>query len=418
VLGGKGVSTSRGKAWERRHSLWILWTFALGFFSWIAFAYIGIRARHPRWTLWAALYASPLIVVAVLVNIPQTWYNAVLSMYFLLCPISIIHAFLVRKEYLLRLDLIMRETGDVSITSLGRGWEWRHSLWILWTLTLGYFSWIAFLYVAFRARRVRWLLWGAAYLCVYLATFLVDLQSQVGEIVTGLSIVVGIISTVHAFAIRSDYLVRLERRLQEGAGERPLLPNPFEAEYQRRIAEQSLAESQEQDVSTPHAKPADTEAPPKGSATSPHEDEDPAQTAVPSNEASSETPSLPPSEPAPKQQADAPTEAQAGTQSEGPAARHTRQPVEVSVSNVSRAERGSTLEAVAETYPLPIAYSWSLLEGVWDPRDRYREQLRHAENMLAFLGSVSLALLDDGHYEKAQLDLKVPWQGGISFGAW
>jgi hypothetical protein len=59
-----------------------------------------------------------------------------------------------------------------------------------------------------------------------------------------------------------------------------------------------------------------------------------------------------------------------------------------------------------------------LLEGLWDPRELYREQLRHAENMLAFLGSVSIAILDDQDYEKAQLDLKLPWQGDISFGAW
>ena len=72
---------------------------------------------------------------------------------------------------------------------------------------------------------------------------------------------------------------------------------------------------------------------------------------------------------------------------------------------------------VADTYLLPIAYSWSLLQGIWDPRDRYREQLRHAESILAFLGSVSLAILDEADYGRARLDLKVPWQGGISFGA-
>jgi len=38
--------------------------------------------------------------------------------------------------------------------------------------------------------------------------------------------------------------------------------------------------------------------------------------------------------------------------------------------------------------------------------------------MLAFLGSVSLVILDEEDYERAQLDLRVPWQGGISFGAW
>jgi len=38
--------------------------------------------------------------------------------------------------------------------------------------------------------------------------------------------------------------------------------------------------------------------------------------------------------------------------------------------------------------------------------------------MLAFLGSTSLAILNPQDYERAQIDLRVPWQGGISFGAW
>jgi hypothetical protein len=38
--------------------------------------------------------------------------------------------------------------------------------------------------------------------------------------------------------------------------------------------------------------------------------------------------------------------------------------------------------------------------------------------MLAFLGSVSLALLDKGEYEEAEIDLRSAWHGGISFGAW
>ena len=42
-------------------------------------------------------------------NLSQTWANATFYMILVLCPVSIIHAFLVRKEYLLRLDLIKRE---------------------------------------------------------------------------------------------------------------------------------------------------------------------------------------------------------------------------------------------------------------------------------------------------------------------
>ena len=128
-----------------------------------------------------------------------------------------------------------------------------------------------------------------------------------------------------------------------------------------------------------------------------------------------ETPPEPTIETAPGARPEAPKQAPTGAPKEPrPRAR----------ANVD-ADHGATPESppptpgrIADTYPLPLAYSWSLLRGLWDPRDRYREQLRHAENMLAFLGSVSLAMLEEEDYERAQIDVKVPWQGGISFGGW
>ena len=152
----ESVLTPRGKAWERLHSLWIAWTFALGFFSWLAFVYIGLRARHPRWMLWGVLYATPLILFAVFTSqMSQSWANVTLNATVVVGAVSVVHAFIVRKEYLLRLDLIQRETGHVSLTSMGRRWELLHSLWMAWTLTLGFFSWVAFLYIGLRTRRVR-----------------------------------------------------------------------------------------------------------------------------------------------------------------------------------------------------------------------------------------------------------------------
>ena len=46
---------------------------------------------------------------------------------------------------------------------MGTMWEWLHSLWIAWTLPLGFTSWIAFFYIGWRARRAKWLLWGLLY---------------------------------------------------------------------------------------------------------------------------------------------------------------------------------------------------------------------------------------------------------------
>jgi len=45
--------TGKGKKREILHSLWIGWTFTLGFFNWIAFLSIGWRARQGKWIFWA-----------------------------------------------------------------------------------------------------------------------------------------------------------------------------------------------------------------------------------------------------------------------------------------------------------------------------------------------------------------------------
>ena len=106
--------------------------------------------------MWAALYATPLMLfVVITVNMSQRWVDVTLNATVVLGVVSIVHALLVRKEYLLRLDLMQRETSQISFTSMGGKWEWLHSLWILWTLSLGSTSWIAFFYIAWRARRVR-----------------------------------------------------------------------------------------------------------------------------------------------------------------------------------------------------------------------------------------------------------------------
>lgn len=413
MFGRKGIFTSRGRTWEWGHSLWILWTFAFGFFSWLAFAYIGIRARHPRWTLWALFYAAPLIMFAVVAsNISQRWVDVTIGVTVALCPVSIVHAFLVRKEYLLRLDLIRRETSSVSITSRGRGWEWLHSLWMLWTLTLGIFSWVAFFYIAFRVRRFRWFLWGLAYLAAFLPAALSNAQSQVGQYAVSLMIVAAIASVVHAFAIREDYLVRLERRMDEASGAVAGALHLPSAEGGPQTAMPPPVEEPEPGVPNGSSSPTPAGATSEETAT-----ETPAET-VPG------TPESPrqPTEASPKAPAEPIGETASGPTNEAPleAPKGPRPRVRAGDDggHGARPDPPSMPERVADTYPLPLAYSWSLLRGLWDPRDRYMEQLRHAENMLAFLGSVSLAMLDEEDYERAQIDVKLPWQGGISFGGW
>ncbi len=107
----KPALTSFGRTWERWHSLWIGW--ALGFFgflSWLSFLYAGLRARERSWLIWAAVYALPWI--PFLITAPPEGqedppgfgaFDAVMVLFLVLWVVSSIHAFRIRREYLLRI---------------------------------------------------------------------------------------------------------------------------------------------------------------------------------------------------------------------------------------------------------------------------------------------------------------------------
>lgn len=73
---------------------------------------------------------------------------------------------------------------------------------------------------------------------------------------------------------------------------------------------------------------------------------------------------------------------------------------------------------VRNFYPFPIAYTYRLLGGLTDPQELYREQLRVAENILAFLASITLSMLGSKQRTSLGINLPIAWQGGISPGTW
>ena len=109
--------TSRSKKWELLHPLWVGWTFTFGSFSWVAFLYIGVRARQRRWVLWGLLYSIPFayeLAARVSTTVwPRKWDHswegtAITLLYPVVMALSIYHALRVRKEYLVRLDNLIR----------------------------------------------------------------------------------------------------------------------------------------------------------------------------------------------------------------------------------------------------------------------------------------------------------------------
>ena len=56
--------------WWWRHSLWVAWTFTAGFLNWVAFVYIGVRARHLPWSLLGFVYLMPLVLTILAIGTP------------------------------------------------------------------------------------------------------------------------------------------------------------------------------------------------------------------------------------------------------------------------------------------------------------------------------------------------------------
>lgn len=82
------------------------------------------------------------------------------------------------------------------------------------------------------------------------------------------------------------------------------------------------------------------------------------------------------------------------------------------------APRDELERRISSSYPHPLAHGYRALMAAGAPRELYGEQLRFAENLLAFLASVSLALLKKEDRKKQDLDLKKKWSGGVSPGDW
>lgn len=81
-----------------------------------------------------------------------------------------------------------------------------------------------------------------------------------------------------------------------------------------------------------------------------------------------------------------------------------------------------TLSDTIHDFPFPIATGYRQLTGLATYTERYKELLRLAENLIAFVGSATLALLDPDRLKALDQKISGPalgyWKGGISPGNW
>ncbi len=100
VLVGEIVEDGPRRArfrWWWRHSLWIGWTFTLGFMNWLAFIYVGVRARHTPWTLLGFAYMVPLVLTILAIGTPLL--QAAIVIQLLASAASVVNALYIRPYY-------------------------------------------------------------------------------------------------------------------------------------------------------------------------------------------------------------------------------------------------------------------------------------------------------------------------------
>ena len=104
-----------------------------------------------------------------------------------------------------------------------RHWWWRHSLWLVWTFSLGFLSWVAFFFIGVKARRAEWIVAGFLYLLPPVLT-LGFLGSPLERIFVPVQLVVAAVSVLHALLVRPEYRALMFAAEQETALARPPAP--------------------------------------------------------------------------------------------------------------------------------------------------------------------------------------------------
>ena len=78
----------------------------LSLFNWVAFFYIGFRAKQRKWILWGLFYSIPFVLIMLNPNL-NNWLGDVTALLTILLGMAgIVHAFKIRKEYLVRLEAV------------------------------------------------------------------------------------------------------------------------------------------------------------------------------------------------------------------------------------------------------------------------------------------------------------------------
>jgi hypothetical protein len=94
---------NRSKGWIATNSLWLIPVFICGL-NFTAFLFTGARAKHKGWIVagWVYCALCPVLIMLGMEFGRETWYTDSVAVGMISWFVSIIHAFIIREEYLRR----------------------------------------------------------------------------------------------------------------------------------------------------------------------------------------------------------------------------------------------------------------------------------------------------------------------------
>lgn len=101
----------------------------------------------------------------------------------------------------------------LAVTDRGKRWEIINSIIVLPTFFLGFFNWFTFLYCGWLVKCKKWMYYGMLYALPLILTII---MGKFTDLTFYGVIISGIISIVHVFKIREEYLIRYDRMLKSG----------------------------------------------------------------------------------------------------------------------------------------------------------------------------------------------------------
>ncbi len=112
-------------------------------------------------------------------------------------------------------------------------WKILNSWWIVLCFGIGLTSWVSFLYIGYKTNQRKWLLSSLGYFIAMIITFIMlfALDKEKSHIGGLFAVIVTLVSVVHAFIVRKEYLFRLEAIQNLPGGEDAVLKEKIFKEY-------------------------------------------------------------------------------------------------------------------------------------------------------------------------------------------